>query len=91
MPTLARFVVLLVALLPLAAHAAPEPFFAPAVPSGSIDVQLRPTEGVPAGSSRRITFGVPFPRGSLTVAQLANVRVMRQGVEIAAHVEQLTP
>ena len=91
MPTLARFVVFLVALLPLAAHAAPEPFFAPAVPSGSIDVQLRPTEGVPAGSSRRITFGVPFPRGSLTVAQLANVRVMRHGVEIAAHVEQLTP
>jgi len=91
MPSLRRYVVLLLSVLPLVAHAVPEPFFAPAVSTGSINVELRPTEGVPAGSSRRITFGVPFPRGSVTTAGLANIRVLRAGVEIPAHVEALTP
>src|SRR5205085_1575959 len=47
-----------------------EPFFAPAVPVGSVDVRLHPTEGVPTGAPVLVTFGVPFPRGSLAPAAL---------------------
>ena len=39
-----------------------EPFLAPAVPSGTLAVQLVPTEAVTPGSTRLVTFGVPFPR-----------------------------
>ena len=55
MSTLARFVALLFLLPAFAALALPEPFFAPAVPVGSVDVQLYPTEACrqdPAGASR---------------------------------------
>ena len=34
---------------------------------------------------------MPFPRASLTAAQLASVRVLRNGSEVAAYVDQLTP
>ncbi len=68
-----------------------EPFFAPAVPSGSLVVRLHPTEAVPIGSPRVVTFGVPFPRGSVTPAALGNLRVLAGGVEIPAFVEALTP
>lgn len=68
-----------------------EPFFAPAQPSSAIEVRLHPTEIVTAGQQKLVTFGVPFPRGSLTPAALANVRVLRSGVEIPAHVAALTP
>jgi hypothetical protein len=80
---------LLVALAGIA-HAA-QPFIAPAVPSGSLAVQLVPTEVVSAGSTRLVTFGLPFPRGSMTTTGLATVRVLKGGVEIPAHVAQLTP
>ncbi len=68
-----------------------EPFFAPAQPSGSVEVRLHPTEGLATGQSRLVTFGVPFTRGSLTPAALATVRVTTGGVEIPAHVAALTP
>jgi hypothetical protein len=67
------------------------PFFAAAQTSGTVDVRLHPTEVVPLNTSTLVTFGFPFPRGSITAAQLNTVRVTRNGNEVAAHVEQLTP
>ncbi|MBA4389115.1 MAG: hypothetical protein C0404_14175 [Verrucomicrobia bacterium] len=69
--------------------AAVRPFFAPPRTTGSLTVTLQPTEGV--SGTRLVTFGVPFPRGSVTPADLARVRVLKGGVEIPAHVEMLTP
>ena len=66
-------------------------FFAPPAPTGSVDVQLTPLANVAAGTQEIVTFGVPFTRGSISAAQLANVRVLKNGVEIPAFVEQLTP
>ena len=68
-----------------------EAFFAPPEPSGSVNVQLVPLANVAAGTEEVVTFGVPFTRGSVTAAQLTNVRVLKNGVEIPAYVEQLTP
>lgn len=70
---------------------AAEPFMAAPVTSGNLTVQLVPTEAATPGSNRLVTFGVPFPRGSLTQAGLANVRVFKGAVEIPAYVDQLTP
>jgi len=67
------------------------PFFAPAEPSGSIAVRLYPMENVSTGTSRLVTFGMPFTRGSLTPAALSTVRVLRGGTEIPAYVGLLTP
>ena len=82
---------LVVCIAPRHAGADVLPFFAPAVAQGQIDVRLRPTEGVPAGTPTLVTFGVPLPRGSISAAGLVTVRVWHAGVEIPAHVEQLTP
>lgn len=68
-----------------------EPFFAPAVPQGSIEVRLHPTEGVATGVPTLVSFGLPFPRGSITAAGLATVRVTRNGLELPAHVSEMTP
>jgi hypothetical protein len=68
-----------------------EPFFAPAVPQGSVEVRLHPTEVVATGVPTLVTFGLPFPRESITVAGLSNVRVLRNGLEIPAHVSEMTP
>jgi len=88
----ARLVALcLLLVLPPAAASAAEPFLAPAQPSGSIAIKLYPTESVTPGTPKLVTFGVPFPRGSVTVAGLAKVRVLKAGSEVAAWVEQLTP
>lgn len=67
------------------------PFFAEAMSSGSVSVSLVPLANVAVGVQERVTFGIPFPRGSITQAQLANVRVLKNGVEVPAYVEQLTP
>ncbi|TJY40634.1 hypothetical protein E5161_15865 [Cohnella pontilimi] len=66
-------------------------FFAPAQHAGSMTVKLYPTEAVETGTPTLVTFGVPFTRGSVTEEQLEQVRVMKNGVEIPAFVEQLTP
>ena len=59
---------------------------------GVIEVRLHPIEGVAAGSEQLITFGVPFPRGSITQPGLSKLRVLdSRGQEIPAFVEQLTP
>ncbi|MEZ5404532.1 MAG: DNRLRE domain-containing protein [Bryobacteraceae bacterium] len=55
---------------------------------GSLTVDLYPTESV-AASSTLVTFGVPFPRGAMTSARLAGIRVLRNGSEIPAHVSEL--
>lgn len=68
-----------------------EPFFAPAVPQGQVEVRLHPTEGVATNVPTLVTFGMPFPRGSIAEAGLGTLRVLRSGVEIPAHVSQLTP
>ncbi len=68
-----------------------EPFFSPAVPQGSLDVQLHPTEAVGVGVPTLVTFGLPFPRGSVTEVGLGNLRVLRNGIEIPAHVAEMTP
>jgi glucose/arabinose dehydrogenase len=64
-------------------------FFAPPEPAGSVSVQLVPLANVTAGVQEIVTFGVPFTRGSVTPAQLADVRVLKNGVEVPAFVEQL--
>ncbi len=62
-----------------------EPFHAPPLRSGSIEVRLHPTEGITG--SRLVTFGVPFPRDSVTPHEVSRVRVLRQGREVPARVE----
>lgn len=66
-----------------------DPFLAAPEPAGAMEVRLYPTEGVAPGSTRWITFGVPFPRGSFPVAGLAAIRVLRAGAEVPAHVDAL--
>src|SRR5262245_14391637 len=63
-------------------------FFAPAEPTGSVNVQLVPLANVAAGTQEVVTFGVPFTRGSASPSQLSQVRVLKNGVEIHAFVEQ---
>jgi hypothetical protein len=84
------FAFLLLSLIPGAARAV-EPFFAPAVPQGQIEVRLHPTEVVETGVPTLVTFGLPFPRGSIDAAGLATLRVLRNGIEVPAHVSQMTP
>lgn len=81
----------LAVLVALPAAAGVPEFFAPAQPSGRIVVRLHPMENVTPGTNRLVTFGVPFPRGSVTVAGLATLRVLSGGTEVPAFVEQLTP
>jgi len=38
-----------------------------------------------------VTFGLPLTRGSVNQTQLSQVRVLKNGTEIPAFVEQLTP
>src|SRR4029450_8048645 len=78
------------ALAPAVAHAV-DPFQAPAQTSGTVAVKLYPTEGVATGVATRVTFGVPFTRGSLSPADVATVRVLKAGVEVPAFVQALAP
>ncbi|WP_313920162.1 hypothetical protein [Tahibacter sp.] len=80
------------AIAPMAATVvdAAAPFPAPPVTSSSIPVSLCPTENLAAGP-RLVTFGLPFPRGSLTQAGLITVRLLRSNVEVPIHVDQLAP
>lgn len=68
-----------------------EAFLAPAVTQGSIAVRLHATEAVSIDTPTIVSFGVPFPRGSITQAGLASLRVLDQGVEQPAFVTQLSP
>jgi hypothetical protein len=88
--TLNRFLAMLLVASSIPA-AAVEPYLAAPVSEGSLDVRLVPTEAVTPGADQLVTFGVPFPRGSITNAGLASVRVLRGGAEIPAHVSQMTP
>jgi hypothetical protein len=66
-------------------------FLAPVEPSGSVNIQLVPLANVTAGAEEIVTFGMPFTRGSVSQSQLSQVRVLKNGAEIPAFVEQLTP
>lgn len=69
-----------------------QPFFEPPVSSGTIEVKLYPTESVGTGTPTLVTFGIPFTRGSVTNAELANLRVLNSsGSEIPAYVKESTP
>lgn len=71
--------------------AAVEPFFAAPVPVGSVTVDLHATEVVAANTPVVASFGLPFPRGSITESGLSTLRVLDQGNEIPAYVLPLTP
>lgn len=87
-----RFFGLLVALCGwIVPAAAVEPYFAAPVPTGAIGVNLHATEVVVADTPVVASFGVPFPRGSITAAGLSTLRVFDNGIEIPAYVQQLTP
>src|SRR4029079_3215937 len=89
-PMVAAVLAVALALAPSVAHAV-DSFQAPAQPSGSIQVKLYPTEGVATGVAKRVTFGVPFTRGSVTPADLSKIRVLKAGAEIPAYVQMLAP
>jgi hypothetical protein len=74
-----------------AALAQVDSFFAPPETRGRLSVRLHPMENVTAGSTRLVTFGVPFTRGSISAAGLSTLRVLKGAVEVPAFVEQLTP
>ena len=85
-------IALAVSLLPCAALLAAVPdFHRAALTSGTVEVRLQPTEVITTNAPVRVTFGVPLPRGSLPVGQLATVKVLRNGDEIPANVAMLTP
>lgn len=71
--------------------AAVESFHASPVTGGSIEVNLHATEVVSANTAVVASFGVPFPRGSITAGGLANLRVLSAGIEVPAYVIELTP
>ncbi len=86
-----RAALLLLAMFMTGPLTAVEPFFTPAVPIGSIEVDLHATDAVVANTPTVAGFGVPFPRGSITGSGLASLRVLDGGVEIPAYVIELTP
>lgn len=56
---------------------------------GFVTATLHPTDAAPIGTAIVVSFGVPFPRG--TVASATSIRVTDEaGTELAAHVEELT-
>lgn len=72
-------------------YAQVQSFFALPQPVGKASVRLYPTENVSPGASMLVTFGLPFPRESITTAGLAKVRVLKGTQEIPAFVQQLSP
>src|SRR5262245_135250 len=66
-----------------------EGFFGTPKPSGTVTLTLRPTEVVSASQPTTVTFGVPFPRGS--ISDPAKIRVLKNGTEIPAYVDVATP
>ncbi len=68
------------------------PFFASPVRDGELEVKLHPTESLGTGTVSTVTFGVPFPRGSVLPGELGKIRVLNaQRQEVPAFVETLTP
>lgn len=64
-------------------------FFAKPEPAGSVAVKLARTEGI--SGEQLVTFGVPFARRSIAIADATRIRVMVSGAEVPAHVDVLTP
>jgi hypothetical protein len=57
--------------------------------SGEVTITLRPTEAVQAGAPVLVTFGVPFPEGS--IEDPLRIRVEKDGGEIPAYVDVAAP
>jgi hypothetical protein len=70
-------------------------FFATPVTQGLIEVRLYPMENVNAGTPTLVTFGVPFTRGSMPMADTSKIRVLSVSsqlvTEIPSHIKALTP
>jgi hypothetical protein len=64
-------------------------FFAKPEPAGSVAVKLVETEGITG--EQLVTFGVPFARKSVALADASKIRVVVAGAEVPAHVDVLTP
>lgn len=84
-------VLMFAALLPSAWAQGAPPLFGAAPRSGTLAVELRPTEVVAAGQTQLVTFGVPFPRGALLPTELGQVRLLANGAEVPIWVDMLTP
>ena len=82
-------IVILIVLAPSARAA--DAYFALARPQASLAVDLHPSDAVQLNQPVVASFGLPLPRGSLTAAGLATVRVLDAGNEIPVYVELLTP
>jgi hypothetical protein len=68
------------------------PFYAPAVRDGEMAIKLHPTEGWGSNTTSVVTFGMPFPRGSVLPGEVTRIRVLNaQRQEIPAFVELQTP
>jgi hypothetical protein len=64
-------------------------FFAKPEPAGSVAIKLARTEGITG--EQLVTFGVPFARKSILLADVSKIRVLVAGAEVPAHVDVLTP
>lgn len=68
------------------------PFNAPSVPEGELVIKVHPTEGWGSGTTSIVTFGMPFPRGSVRAEDLPRIRLLNaQRQEVPVYVEALTP
>jgi hypothetical protein len=68
------------------------PFYASPVPDGELAIKIHPTEGWGSGTTSIVTFGMPFPRGSVRVEDLPRIRLLNaQRQEVPVYVEALTP
>jgi hypothetical protein len=91
----ARHIVRLVAAfgaLALLACVGAASFYAAAVRDRELAIKLHPTEALGTTTARIVTFGMPFPRGSVQPTEIANIRVLNAArQEIPAFVEAQTP
>lgn len=90
-PRISRLAFLLALSLLALENQAQNSFLAPAEEQGRIELKLHPTEVVSAGTPVLVTFGMPFPKASITEAELSTVRLMDGEQEIPAHVSMLNP
>ncbi len=66
-------------------------FFAPAQTSGTVLMKIYAVGNVTTGQPHLVTGTIPFTRGSVPASDLSRIRVIKNGVEQAAHISLLTP
>jgi hypothetical protein len=93
--TSAQFIYLVIGVLTCVAYpqsAPASPFNGSPVRDGEMAIKLHPTEGWGAGIASIVTFGMPFPRGSILPSEIARIRVLNsQRQEVPSFVELQTP